>query len=377
MRFDEMRALFPGSETMTYLNHAGVSPIAATVAHAGQNVLSDLLMGDPVVAFGGHLKRQETLRATLGRMMNAAPATLGFIRNTSHGLSIASQAIPFAPGEVIVTAASEYPSNIYPWMAQAWRSVRTHLVAPDEDGIVREDDLIAACEANPTTRVLAVSWVQWGTGQRMDLPRLGTFCRERGILFVVDVVQGLGALRLDVERDKIDIAAAGCHKWLMAPGGIGVLYIRPDVFSTLLPVNIGWNSVVNPIDWERQHFDELKPTTDRIEEGTPSLLNTATLGASVALMEEVGFDAIEQRVLYLADCARTCVAGRSCHVLSPAAPETRSGIVAFRHPSLSNSDVLAKLADSKVTVAVRCGNVRISPHAYNMEADIERAAALL
>ena len=323
------------------------------------------------------MKRQETLRATLGRMINAASETLGFIRNTSHGLSIASQAIPFAPGDVIVTAASEYPSNIYPWMAQAWRGVRTHLVAPDEDGLVREGDLIAACEANQATRVLAVSWVQWGTGQRMDLPRLGAFCRERGIIFVVDVVQGLGALRLDVERDNIDIAAAGCHKWLMAPGGIGVLYIRPSVFSTLLPVNIGWNSVVNPIDWERQHFDELKPTTDRIEEGTPSLLNTATLGAAVALMEAVGFDAMEQRVLHLADHARTCLQKQGCRVVSPSSPETRSGIVAFQHPSLGNADVLAKLEENKVTVAVRCGNVRISPHAYNTEADIERAVSLL
>jgi selenocysteine lyase/cysteine desulfurase len=211
----------------------------------------------------------------------------------------------------------------------------------------------------------------------MDLPRLGTFCRRRGIIFVVDVVQGLGALRLDVERDRIDIAAAGCHKWLMAPGGMGVLYIRPEVFSTLLPVNIGWNSVTNPIDWERQHFDELKPTTDRFEEGTPSILNTATLGASVALMETVGFDRMEQRVLQLADHARACVRGRDCRVLSPDSPDTRSGIVAFRHPSLGNNDVLSRLAASGVTVAVRCGNVRISPHAYNTEADIERAAALL
>ncbi len=377
MTFDEMRALFPGAETMTYLNHAGVSPIARPVAEAGRGVLDDLLMGDPVAAFGGHMKRQEALRATLGRMINAAPATVGFIKNTSHGLSIASQAIPFAPGDVIVTAASEYPSNIYPWMAQEWRGVRTHLVAPDEDGIVREEDLLAACEANPTTRVLAVSWVQWGTGQRMDLPRLGAFCRARGILFVVDVVQGLGALRLDVERDQIDIAAAGCHKWLMAPGGLGVLYVRPAVFSSLLPVNIGWNSVTNPIDWERQHFDELKPTTDRFEEGTPSILNTATLGASVALMEAVGFDRMEHRVLELADHVRTCLRQRNCRIMSPDSREARSGIVAFRHPSLDNNAALSKLADNSVTVAVRCGNVRISPHAYNTEADKERAAALL
>jgi cysteine desulfurase/selenocysteine lyase len=377
LNFDELRALFPSTETVTCLNHAGVSPIAKPVAEAGKEVLDALLNDDPIAAFMTHLKRQDALRNTLGRMINAAPATVGFIRNTSHGLSIASQGIPFAPGDVIITAAGEYPSNIYPWMAQEWRGVKTQLVSPDEDGIVSEDDLIAACEAEPKTRVLAISWVQWGTGQRMDLPRLGTFCRERGIIFVVDVVQGLGALHLDVERDKIDIAAAGCHKWLQSPGGIGVLYIRPEIFATLLPVNIGWNSVVNPIDWERYHFDELKQTTDRIEEGTPSILNTATFGASVALMETVGFDAIEGRVLQLADYTRVRLAERDCYVVPSPSQAARSGIVAFRHPSLSNNDVLAKLGENSITVAVRCGNVRIAPHAYNTEADIDKAIALL
>ena len=377
MRIDEMRSLFPSTEANTCLNHAGVSPIATPVADAGKEVLDALLNSDPIAAFMAHLKRQEALRETLGRMVHAAPSTMGFVRNTSHGLSIASQGISFAPGDVIVTAASEYPSNIYPWMAQEWRGVETHLVAPDPDGVVREDDLIAACDAHPTTRVLAVSWVQWGTGQRMDIARLGAFCRTRGIVFVVDVVQGLGGLRLDVERDNIDIATAGCHKWLMSPGGLGVLYIRPEIFATLLPVNIGWNSVVNPIDWERLHFDELKPTTDRFEEGTPSILNTATLGASVALMEEIGVDAIEQRVLALADYTRVRLAERSYRVISPDAPKMRSGIVAFRHPSLSNDEVLTKLGENNITVAVRCGNVRISPHAYNTPADIDKAIALL
>ena len=377
MNFTEMRALFPSAERCLHLNHAGTSPTSRPVADAVQTVLTELMSDDPFAAYKNHLKRQETLRAALGRLMTVAPQTLAFVRNTSHGLAVAAQSIAFQPGEAVVVAANEYPANLYPWMAQAHRGVRTHLVPARDNGLVAEDDLLAACEADPATRVLAVSWVQWGTGQRMDLLRLGEFCRARGILLVVDVVQGLGALRIDLSGLPVDMATAGCHKWLLTPGGLGVLYVRPEVFPALLPTNIGWNSVEDSIDWEHPYFDRLKPTSDRFEEGTPALLATAALGASVALLEEVGFDAIQERVLMLADVARERLTERGLKVMSPVGDGQKSGIVAFRHRALSNEQVLAALTANKVIAAVRGGNLRFSPHAYNNDNDISRAAAAI
>ena len=374
LSFAELRALFPSAERCTHLNHAGTSPIAQPVADAVRSVTDDLMSDDPFRAYVTHQKRQESLRAALGRMMNAPPACLGFVRNTSHGLTIAAQAVAFRPGDNVVVGRTEYPANLYPWMGQAHRGVTVRLVDPQgEDGLYAEEDLMAACDAS--TRVLAVSWVQWGTGQRMDLARLGAFCRERGILLVADVVQGLGALRLDLSALPVDIAAAGCHKWLLSPAGIGVLYVREGLLPDLLPTNIGWNSVNDPIAWERIHFDEMKPTADRFEEGSPGLLATAALGASVDLLEQVGFDAVERRVLELAAHARRSLAARGMQVVTP--EPVRSGIVAFRHPSLSNEAVLAALTEAKVVVAVRCGNVRFAPHAYSTEEEIDRAVAAI
>jgi cysteine desulfurase/selenocysteine lyase len=338
-------------------------------------VLDDLMSSDSLAAYMGHLDREKALREALGRMMKVAPETLGFVRNTSHGLSIAAEAIPFRPGDTVVLPAIEYPANVYPWMAQAHRGVEVRLVPPTKDGLVRSADLIAACDA--TTRVLAVSWVQWGSGQRLNLRQLGDFCRSRGILFVVDVVQALGGLRLDLGSLPVDIAAAGCHKWLLAPGGIGVLYVRPEVFGTLLPANIGWNSVENPIDWERLHFDELKPSPSRFEEGTPSILAAAGLGASVALLESVGFDAVNDRVLELAAFTRSALAARGMTIISPEGDAQQSGIIAFRHSSAANEAILARLNERGVRAAVRCGNLRFSPHAYLNEADIEQAVDAL
>jgi selenocysteine lyase/cysteine desulfurase len=371
MTCEEFRLLFPHTAHCIHLNHAGTSPIARPVANAVQGVCADLMSADPFQGYRGHDKRQRNLRATLGRMMRVAPETLAFTRNTSHSISIAAQAIPFQSGDTVVAPAVEYPANLYPWMAQEMRGVTVRLIPSREDGIVSEDDLIAACDAS--TRVLTVSWVQWGTGQRLDLARLGAFCRGRNILFAVDVVQGLGALRIDLSTLPVDIAAAGCHKWLLAPGGIGILYIRPEVFATLLPTNIGWNSVQDPIAWERIHYDELKTTPERFEEGTPSLLATAALDASAALLESVGFDTVNDRVLSLSTYAHDLLTDRGMKVVTPTVKEQRSGIVAFRHPRHSNEAVLDELTARGVVAAVRCGNLRFAPHAYNNEADIEAA----
>jgi selenocysteine lyase/cysteine desulfurase len=371
----ELRALFPSAERCTHLNHAGTSPTSTPVADAVRQVTDELTSDDPFRAYVHHQKRQETLRAAFGRMMNVAPETLAFVRNTSHGIAIAAQAIPFRPGENVVVARTEYPANVYCWMAQAQRGVSVRLVDAREDGLIPEEDLMAACDGS--TRVLAVSWVQWGTGQRMDLARLGAFCRERGILLVADVVQGLGALRLDLSALPVDFAAAGCHKWLLAPSGLGVLYVRPELQAGLLPTNIGWNSVSDPIDWERLHYDELKTAASRYEEGSPNLLGTAALNASVGLLERVGFDAVERRVLGLADHARAALRARGMRLMCPEGDGQKSGIVPFRHPRLSNEAVLKALEAEKVVVAVRCGSVRLSPHAYSTEAEIDRAVAAI
>lgn len=378
MTCDEMRALFPSAQKCIHLNHAGTSPTSRPVGEAVQTVLDELMSADVFAAYRGQMKRQETLRSAFGRMMNVSPSTLAFTRNTSHGIAIAAQAIPFQPGDVVVVAENEYPANVYPWMAQGDRGVTVRLVKPREGGYVAEEDLMAACmEAGDKARVLAVSWVQWGTGQRMDLARLSTFCRERSILLLADVVQGLGALRLDLSALPVDIAAAGCHKWLLTPGGQGILYVRENLMPHLRFTNIGWNAVQEPIDWERLHFDDLKPTADRFEEGTPALLATAALLASVEVLEAVGFDAVERRVLALADHARALLHDRGLTLMSPDAPGKTSGIIAFRHPTHSNEAVENSLKAAGVIAAVRCGNVRFSPHAYNTEAELEEAVAAL
>ena len=143
MTIREMRGLFPSAETCIHLNHAGVSPIATLVANAVRGVIDGLMTGDILQEYFRHGPRQEALRAALGRMLQVAPTTLGFVRNTSHGLAIAAQSIPFQPGDVVVVPQTEYPANVYPWMAQCYRGVKVHLVPPGADGLFRDEDFFA------------------------------------------------------------------------------------------------------------------------------------------------------------------------------------------------------------------------------------------
>jgi selenocysteine lyase/cysteine desulfurase len=375
-RIADLRACFPSVQTCVHLNHAGTSPIPRPAAEAVLAVTDELMSDDSFVAFKNHEKRQTELRAAFGRMLHVAPAALAFVRNTSHGLSIAADALPLSPGDNVVVPPLEYPANVYPWMAQKKRGVETR-IAPVRDadtGLIAEEDLMAACDER--TRVLSVSWVQWGTGQRLDLGRLGAFCRQRNIVFVADIVQGLGALDCDLGSLPVDIAAAGCHKWLLAPAGIGVLYVRPGLLPDLLPTNIGWNSVTDALKWENIHFD-LKNDSSRFEEGTPNILGTAGLLASVRLLESAGFEAVERHVLEMADRLRNGLRARGYRVISPDEAGRRSGIVAFRHPRFANEDVLSVLSVARVRAVVRCGKVRFSPHVENHASDVERALAAL
>lgn len=368
----ELRMLFPSVQKAIHLNHAGTSPIATPVAEAVQAVLAELQSENPLTAYISAMKHADALRDIWGRMLRTSPDNLAVVKNTSHGLTIIAQGIPFRSGENIVVASNEYPSNVYPWLAQESRGVQTRLVAPCEDGYVAEEDLEAACDAN--TRVLAVSWVQWGTGQRMDLARLGAFCTARNILLVVDVVQGFGALRCDLSKfSGVAFATGGGHKWLLAPGGVGFLYVRPDLLETLVPNNVGWNWVAKPMAWEASQWGTPKPNTARFEEGTPNILGLAGMLASMELLESIGTDAVETRVLEIAAYTRRRLSNRGMHVVAPHGPDVRSGIVAFRHPTISNDTVEAKLAESNIICAVRCGNVRFAPHVYSTESDIDTA----
>jgi selenocysteine lyase/cysteine desulfurase len=242
------------------------------------------------------------------------------------------------------------------------------------DGRLPVDDFRAACDGR--TRVLTLSFVEYSSGFRNDLDALGQFCRERGIWFFVDAIQGLGVFPLDLRRTQVDFLAADGHKWLLGPEGAGIFYARRELVERLHPVGVGWNSVVGSRDFSRVDF-HLKPHAGRWESGSLNVAGITALGASLDLLLQIGITNIRARVVELTDflCDRLAAAGWS--VYSSRRPEDKSSIVSVTVPAGDPRAVVKRCRDKGIVVNQRAGRLRVSPHCYNTAEELARLIEVL
>jgi selenocysteine lyase/cysteine desulfurase len=373
MDWTSLREQFPVTRRWAYFDHAAVAPLSGPAQKALVEWATDMAdNGD--VHEPSWFRGVNVVRELAARLLNAEPLDIAFIKNTSEGIGIVAEGFPWQRGDNIVTAAEEYPANLYPWMNLAGRGVELRTVA-SRGGRILIDDIRAAIDRR--TRVLSLSWVEFASGFRNDLDALGELCRERGILFLVDAIQGLGAFPLDVRSTPIDALTADGHKWLLAPEGAGVFYLRREWVEQLHAVGVGWNSVVGARDFSKIEFT-LKPHAGRWESGTLNVGGIHALGASLELLLGVGIDAIGRRIFELTEdlCERARSAGMQ--IFSSRQQAERSGIVSLVPPTGSDAAALKKRCrDEGIVINLRGGRLRVSPHCYNSTDEIERLVQVL
>src|SRR5882762_6856757 len=265
----EARNLFPLVDHYIHMNHAGVSPMSQRARAAIEQVV-DASMNRPY-RDGWAQDEAGRVRELIARLINASADSIAITRSTGHGISLLAQGLDWEAGDNVVGAVGEYPANVYPWMALASRQVEYRQAKP-ADGRVRPEDVFALVDSR--TKVVALSHVEFWNGFRVDVDTIGAECRRRGVVFAVDVMQSVGALRVDVGRMPIDFCATGAGKWLLGPPGIGFCYFAPDLLDRVRPRVVGADSVA-ALD---QYFDpklEFAPTARRFEESVISMLDTA------------------------------------------------------------------------------------------------------
>ncbi len=370
---DTWRKWFPVSSRITYLNHAGVAPLSTRAAAAMETAVRECTEWG-AFRYGRLLNGIRRARGSAAELLEVHPDHVAFVKNTSEGVSFVAEGFPWKAGDAVVVPEGEFPSNVYPWMNLARRGVRVIRV-PERGGRLDMDDYRRAVSQR-RVRLLAVSAVEYGTGFRNDLAALGELCRKRGVLFFVDAIQALGCIPLAPERLGIHALAADGHKWLCGPEGIGLLYLSREALERLHPVEVGWNSVQDPMAFDRIRF-ELRPDAARFEAGSPSTVAVHGLGAALELLLEVGIARVWARVQELWGGLIEGLRERSYSVASPLAPRERSGILTFVPRRKAPTDLAAGFHVEGVFVAARGPGVRVSPHFYNTTEDLERFFAAL
>jgi cysteine desulfurase / selenocysteine lyase len=370
------RAEFPSLHECTYLNAASVAPLperARLAVEAFQRKRSRIHeLQDP--DFPAVLRR---CREAAARLIGAGADEIALGGNTSFGINLAAMGLPMPEGSVILVAEGEFPTNVYPWMAQAARGVRVELVPADPSGRPDEERMLERLGRGDVS-VLALSAVQFGNGYRADLARFGTACREHGVFFVVDAIQALGCVPIDVGAAQIDVLACGGHKWLCGPFGTGFVYVRRALHETLEPRVIGWTAMQACRDFANltSYRWEWVEDARRYEVGTAPFQDLAGLAGAIELLLEVGIDRIERHVTGLLDGLVEGLVGRpGVQILTDLTPGRRSGILAFRLPAADAA--YAALQEAGVICALRESAIRIAPHLYNTETDVERVIEVL
>jgi selenocysteine lyase/cysteine desulfurase len=368
MNLAAFRSLFPITAQWAFLDHAAVAPLPTPTVEALRQYARSLAENG-VAAVREWTYRIATVRQLAARLINSPSADdVYFVPNTTHGIGVVAEGFPWQAGDNVVLAAEEYPANQYPWMNLAGRGIEVRSV-PSRGSRLALDDIRAAM--NDRTRVLSVSSVEFASGFRNDLDSLGELCRGRGVFFFVDAIQSLGVFPLDVQQTPIDALAADGHKWMLGPEGAGFGYIRREWVEKLHPIGVGAFSVVRPLEFSTIDFT-LKPHAGRYEGGAPNVPGITAFGASLELLLDAGIPEIARRILALTDYLCERAMSHGWQVFSSREANEKSGIVSLVHPSHSAADVQKHCRAAGVIVNNRAGRVRVSPHAYNTQDEIDR-----
>jgi len=367
-----VREAFPVTKRLAFMNHAAVAPIPACTVDAMTQMLRDVAEGGDASSGTWNEKIRRT-RELAAALIGASAEEIAFVKNTTEGILFVANGIDWREGDNVVLPDQEFPANVYPWLNLKRRGVEARLV-PMADGRVPVEAIEA--RVDDRTRCVAISFVQFASGFRADLKRIGEICEQRGIYLCVDAIQGLGAFRLDVKECKIHFLSADGHKWLLSPEGTGIFYCDAAVLEQLALPTMGWMSVVNRSDY-LDYDTTLAPDASRFECGSHNTVGIIGLGATLEFLLGIGVDEIEERVILITDLLCAGVERQGYEVYSSRQPAEKSGIVCFSHGDHDSAALVRTLRENDIIVSVRSGRVRVSPHFYNSEDEIEKLLTVL
>jgi selenocysteine lyase/cysteine desulfurase len=367
MNKTEVRNIFPYLDKgIIYFNHASTGPFSSLVVNRLTNLLKEK-SESKIDDYNSFLKVVEETKSILAELINCNVDRTAFVDNTSNGLNIIAQSINWEKGDRILLNDIEFPANVYPFLNLKRFGVEVDFVQ-SENGIVTADQIINSIK--PETKLVSVSFVQFLSGYKVDLEKIGNHCRKNNIIFCVDGIQGIGAMRIDVKKYKIDFLSCGTQKWLLGMQGLAFIYVDEEFQKKMIPANVGWLSVENAWDLLDYKLD-LKTSANVFQGGTLNSFGIYAFNTSLKLFKDFGFDDIESEVLsntkYFINQLKSI--GLDC-VLSECSDSELSGIVTIQSKNLEG--VFKILGKKNIMCSIREGFIRFAPHFYNTHHEIDK-----
>jgi selenocysteine lyase/cysteine desulfurase len=367
-------AEFPWADETTYLNHASIGPLPERT-----RVALDAFNRRRTMPFNlpdrDLFATMTTSRRLISDLLSVTPEEIALTVNTGYGLAVIARALPLEPGDRVLVSDKEFPANVYPWMRLREVGVEMELVPTTPEGWPDEPRLLDRL-SDPRVRVLAISLVQFSNGYLADLAALSAATRRAGVFLVVDGIQGVGQVPLDLSRIEVDVLACGGQKWLLSPWGSGFMYVRRELIPRLSPSVTGWMAFEGTDDFTRltSYHDTLRGDARRFELITLPYQDLAGLNASLSLLHELGVRGIAEHLRTLHAPVLEWADRTGVRVVSPRG-ERGSGILCVAPDGVDQAYRALKAA--RVICTVREGAIRLSPHAYNTVAEMERVVDVL
>ena len=366
MNIDLIRSNFPYLQSgKIYFDHAAVSPLPKPVVESIEKYLFERSISQ-VNNYHAGLDKVEELKSQLSELINISSERIAFTKSVTDGMNIIAQGLKWNSGDRIILNDIEFPANVYPFLNLSKQGVEIDFVK-SRNGVVS----LEAIEnlITPNTRLISISFVQFLSGYRADLEDIGKLCKEKNIIFCVDGIQGIGALRLDFEKYNIDFLSGGSHKWLMALMGLGFIALTEELQDKIDPKTVGWISVEN--EWDLLNYKlELKQTADRFQTGTYSFIGVNALSSALKFFNEVGFDEIEKKIISNTEYFRNRLNEIGIEpLLGDVNLSNLSGIITF--PIENAEEVINRLKEKNIIGSMREGMIRFSPHFYNTKEEID------
>lgn len=366
---ESIRKLFPILEETVYLNCAAVGPLPSVSIEAVNRQLKDVSLHGST-NYREWVETKDRARELIASMLHVRSEQIAFMRNTSDGFATVANGLAWEKGDNIVTFAREFPANFYPWRRIRDKYDVELRLCPEHEGRIEIDEFIELIDLN--TKVVSISAVQFSTGFRADLERIGAAAQKVDALFCVDIIQAFGAMPIDLPSQYVDVASSASHKWLFSPEGCGFLFLSDKARERVEPTLVGWISVDDP--WDFSDYEQnYKPNALAWETGTGTSSLFYGLEQSLKLINETGEAAIESYLEELSDYLCEILPHQSYEIVSSRKKGEKSQIVCIVNKNgLTSNEVFKALERKKIVISARGPRIRIAPHFFNDHADIEK-----